>query len=122
MVTGLAVILVPLTAERQTLFALINKFINALGSPLLGIMLLAMFSRKATSSGMLRGGVLGFLGSLLISLTVETLALHYYAVVNLAITVVLCLICSRFSREKPSEEKLCWCWHKDEHFRKNFKT
>ena len=110
----LALTLIPLTARNRSLFALINQFVNALGSPLLAMMLLAMFSRKVNAAGMLWGGLLGFAGSLIVSLTVQTLALHYYAVVNLALTVILCQLFSRMTGTEPTEENLRWLWKNEE--------
>jgi hypothetical protein len=63
---------------------------------------------------MLWGGLLGFAGSLIVSLTVQTLALHYYAVVNLALTVILCQLFSRMAGTEPTEENLRWLWKKEE--------
>jgi len=114
LVTFLALTLIPLTARNHSLFAIINKFINALGSPLLAMMLLAMFSRKVNAAGMLWGGLLGFAGSLIVSLTVQTLALHYYAVVNLILTAGLCLVFSRIGGRAATEENLRWLWKKEE--------
>ena len=116
LVTLLALTLIPLTARHHSLFAIINKFINALGSPLLAMMLLAMFSRRVNASGMLWGGLAGFAASLIVSLTVHDLALHYYAVVNLILTGVFCLGFSLIGGEPPTEENLRWLWSKKERF------
>lgn len=112
-VTLLALVLIPATARYHSLFEVINKFINALGSPLLAMMLLAMFSRRTTASGMLWGGSLGFLGSLVISFTVHTLALHYYSAVNLMLTLALCSVFSRFAGTEPTGENLRWRWNNE---------
>ena len=101
-------------AARHTLFAIINKFVNALGSPLLAMMLLAMFSRKVNASGMFWGALSGFVSCLIVSFAVRTLSLHYYAVVNLAVTVILCHLFSRISGTDPTEENLRWLWRKPE--------
>ncbi|MBO4631506.1 MAG: hypothetical protein J5858_06255 [Lentisphaeria bacterium] len=119
LLTAFSLVLIPAVAERNTLFALINKFINALGSPLLGMMLLAMFSRKVNAAGMLWGALSGFAGSLILSLTVHSLALHYYAVVNLALTVIFCHLFSRISGTPPTEENLRWLWRKDSSGKEN---
>jgi len=113
-VTALALVLVPAVAAHHTLFAIINKFVNALGSPLLAMMLLAMFSRKVNASGVFWGTLSGFAACLFISFTVRDLALHYYAVVDLAVTVILCHLFSRISGTGPSEENLRWLWRKPE--------
>ena len=113
LVTLLALTLIPLTARNRSLFALINQFVNALGSPLLAMMLLAMFSRKVNAAGMFWGSFFGFIGSLVIAFSVHTLALHYYAVVDLALTVVLCQLFSRIAGTEPTEENLRWLWRKN---------
>ncbi len=109
----LALTLIPLTARNRSLFALINQFVNALGSPLLAMMLLAMFSRRVNAQGMFRGTLFGFAACLVISFTVRTLALHYYAVVNLAVTVILCHLFSRITGTEPAAENLRWLWRKN---------
>lgn len=114
LVTLLALTLIPLTARNHSLFAIINKFINALGSPLLAMMLLAMFSRKINASGMFWGGLAGFAASLIVSLTVHDLALHYYAVMSLVLTVLFCFGFSRIAGGPPTEENLRWLWSKEE--------
>ena len=113
LVTLLALTLIPLTARNRSLFALINQFVNALGSPLLAMMLLAMFSRRVNAPGMLWGAACGFIGSLVIALAVHSLSLHYYAVVNLALTVVLCHLFSRIAGMEPAAENLRWLWRKN---------
>ena len=113
LVTLLALTLIPLTARNRSLFALINQFVNALGSPLLAMMLLAMFSRKVNAAGMFWGSLFGFIGSLILAFSVHTLALHYYAVVDLALTVVLCQLFSRIAGTEPTEENLRWLWRKN---------
>ena len=114
LVTLLALTLIPLTARNHSLFAVINKFINALGSPLLAMMLLAMFSRKVNAEGMLLGGTAGFAASLAVSLTVHDLALHYYAVASLVLTGLFCLGFSRIGGDPPTAENLRWRWSKEE--------
>ena len=114
LVIALALTLIPLTARDRSLFALINQFVNALGSPLLAMMLLAMFSSRVNAAGMLWGGLCGFAGALLISVSVQTLALHYYAVADLALTVILCQLFSRIFGSPCSEENLRWLWRKQE--------
>ncbi|MBQ9338305.1 MAG: sodium/solute symporter [Lentisphaeria bacterium] len=113
LVTVLALTLIPLTARHHSLFALINKFINALGSPLLAMMLLAMFSRRVNAAGMFWGSLGGFVSCLVISFTVRALALHYYAVVDLAVTVILCHLFSRIAGTEPTAENLRWLWRKN---------
>jgi Na+/proline symporter len=96
-----------------SVFEIANKIINGLGSPLLALFVLGMFSRRANAVGVLCGGVLGLLGSAYVSLYVENLALHYYAVVNLAGTLVLgytfSLVENRL-RGAPAASQLAWTW------------
>ena len=77
-----------------SLFEIANRIINGLGSPLLALLLVTAMSRKVTSRGMLMGGATGLAWSVLVSTTVENLALHYYAVINLAGTMIFCLLFS----------------------------
>jgi Na+/proline symporter len=96
-----------------SVFEIANKIVNGLGSPLLALFLMGMFSRRATAWGMLIGGVSGVALSSAVSLTVQDLALHYYAVANLMITMALCYIFSmvdhwRGTRSTP--DQLQWMW------------
>lgn len=96
-----------------TIFEIANKIINALGSPLLALFLLGMFSRRANAPGMLIGGMLGTAWCVFVSFTVTNLALHYYAVVNLAGTLVLCQACSLLASlagHRPDPARLAWTW------------
>lgn len=80
------------------LFEIVNKVINGLGSPLLAMVLVAMWRRGITAGGLVAGGIFGFLGGALLAIFVDGLALHYYAVVNLLLTIALCLGFSGFDR------------------------
>ncbi|MFC1600762.1 sodium/solute symporter [Candidatus Sumerlaeota bacterium] len=95
------------------LFSIANRIINGLGAPLLALILLGMFSRAVNSAGALAGGILGICASAYVSFAVDDLALHYYALVNLAGTIVLCYICSGFAAlvgKGNSFEQLSWRW------------
>ena len=96
-----------------TIFGIANRIINGLGSPLLALFLLGMFSRRANAAGMLVGGVLGTAASVAVSFGVSSLALHYYAVANLLATLALCYGCSLVLRPVaggPTAEQLGWTW------------
>lgn len=95
-VTLLALVAVPLLAEANTLFMIVNKFINGLGSPLLALVLLTLLPWRVNASGVFYGGICGVIASLAISFGVNTLALHCYAVANLAVTLLFCLVLSGF--------------------------
>ena len=92
---GLAAIgLAFLTGRLGTVFVVVNKVIHGFGGPLLAIALLGMFSRSANGAGMLWGGALGAALSVVLTFSVHHLALHYYALANLLLTIALCLIAS----------------------------
>lgn len=111
---GIISILVALNVGRLgSIFEIANKIVNAFGSPLLAIFLLAMFSRRANSRGMIVGGLVGAAWSAFVSFTVHDLALHYYAVVNLAGTLVACYVFSLLENRffaPPSAQQLAWIW------------
>ena len=73
-----------------SIFEIANKVINGFGSPLLAIFILGMFSKRANSKGMIIGGIAGAAWSAYVSFTIQNLALHYYAVINLLGTLFLC--------------------------------
>ena len=111
---GLTVILMAMTMDRLgSIFEIANKIVNGFGSPLLAITLLGMFSRRATSRGMLIGGVLGAVWSATVSFTVTHLALHYYAVVNFIGTLACCVLFSLLDHwitGEPTSRQLAWTW------------
>jgi Na+/proline symporter len=110
-----ALALISLVGRTNSLFMIMNKVINGLGSPLLALFLLGMFSRRANAPGMLVGGLIGLAGSLLCSLKVEPLALHYYAVANLLVTLVPCYVFSVFfalAGFAPTAEQREFMWHR----------
>jgi SSS family transporter len=111
--TLLALALIPLVGKTNSLFMIVNKIINGLGSPLLALILLGMFSRKVNASGMFYGGIFGLMGSLVVSFFVRPLALQYYAVLNLAVSLAPCFLFSRIAEIMgyvQSEEKTQWVW------------
>ena len=91
--TSLALLLIPV-CKSNSVFAIVNKFVNGLGSPLLCLMLLSMFSKKTNSVGVFVGGIIGLFASLAISFWLKPLALHYYAVANLLVYLASCYVCS----------------------------
>ncbi len=95
--------------QLGTLFEIANRVINALGSPLLALMLLGLFSRRTTGFGMFWGGLIGIVLSVAISFGVQNLALHLYAVVNLLVTLAACRAMSLFGQPATSEQ-LAWTW------------
>ena len=103
-VTFLALTAVPLAGRTNTLFMIVNKFVNGLGSPLLTLVALAMFSKRVNTFGMLAGGLCGVAASLAISFCVRNLALQYYAVANLILTITFCYLFS-FASERLAAAK-----------------
>ena len=91
--TVLGLALIPLVGRSNSIFAVVNKLVNGLGSPLLCIMLLGMFGkRRFHASGVLYGGIAGLAASLVLSLSVKRLALQYYSLANLLVTFAACLL------------------------------
>ncbi|MDD4870653.1 MAG: hypothetical protein PHR77_08835, partial [Kiritimatiellae bacterium] len=77
-----------------SIFEIANKIINGIGSPLLALVLIGMYGRRFTASGVLTGGIAGILWSVATSIFVKHLALHYYAVANLIGTLFFCWLFS----------------------------
>lgn len=96
-----------------SVFEITNKIINGLSSPLLALFVLGMFSRRANSRGMVVGGLLGAVCSAFMSFGVKDISLHYYAVVNLGVTLFFCYVSSlvenRFAGG-PSPQQISWTW------------
>jgi SSS family transporter len=62
--TLLALALIPLVGQDHTLFEIVPKLLNGLGSPLLALILRGMFSTKVNTPWLLYGGTFGLLASL----------------------------------------------------------
>ncbi len=93
--TLLGLLLVPLVGHTKSLFVIVNQIVNALGSPLLALFIAGIYLRCSNASGAFWGGICGFVFSVLFSLFYNGLALHYYAVVNLIITLIFIFILSK---------------------------
>jgi SSS family transporter len=99
----LCTILACFVGQLGTVFEIANKIINGLGSPLLAVVLLGMLGgRWVSARGVFAGGIAGTLWSIGVSLWWNPLALHYYAVVNLFGTLLLCYVFSLASVRKPT--------------------
>jgi Na+/proline symporter len=100
-------------AKLGSIFEIANKILNALGSPLLAIFLLGMFSKRANRRGVFWGGLIGMILSATISLSVKQLALHYYAVVNLGLTMLLAYLGSliaNYCSHSDTDLNQKWRW------------
>lgn len=95
--------------QLGTLFEIASRIINGLGSPLLAMLLLGLFSRRTTATGMFFGGMLGIAISVAISFGVEGLSLHLYAVANFLVTLIACLALSVFGKA-ADQTQLAWTW------------
>ena len=116
LVSGLAAVAIALAfvvGRTGDLFAIVNRVINGVGSPLLALVLLAMFSRSCNARGAWIGGWIGIAASLAVSFGWEGLALHYYAVVNLLITLAACLLASLCNarRDPVTAGQSAWTWY-----------
>ena len=111
---GLIATILALNVGRLgSIFEIANKIINGFGSPLLAIFILGMFSKRANSRGMIMGGIAGAVWSAYVSFTVQNLALHYYAVINLLGTLFLCYFFSLVFQgrsNRPGSKQLAWMY------------
>jgi len=85
-VLAAALWLLPALNRDQTLFEILNKTVNTIGTPLLAIMLCALFLPKTRPAAVLYGSAAGTVLTVLFSIFLRTLSLHYYAVLSLAVT------------------------------------
>ncbi len=93
-----AVLAAAFAGHLGTVFELANKVVNGLGAPLLAVVAAGWLHRHMTPRGVWLGGLAGAAGSGIVSLGVENLALHYYAVVNTLGTLALCKLFSIIDR------------------------
>ena len=110
--TVLTIVLAFIVGHAGDLFSVVNRVINGIGSPLLALMLLAMFSPTCNARGASIGGLIGIVLSLAISFGWTGIALHYYAVVNLFVTLAACLAVSAFTsrRDPVTPKQRAWLW------------
>lgn len=112
-VTVLALLLIPLVDQTQSLFMIVNKLINGLGSPLLALFLLGMFSRRANAPGLFYGGMLALPLSLIAIFYVRPLALQYYAALNLFVSILPCYafsLLASWQGFRATDQNLQWTW------------
>ena len=113
LLTAITILLAYVVGRTGDLFAVVNRVINGMGSPLLALILLGMFSRTCNARGAWIGGLVGTLLSLAISFGWDGLALHYYAVANLLATLAACWLASAAtgSRDPVTADQLAWTWY-----------
>jgi len=113
LLTVVTILLAFLVGRTGDLFAVVNRIVNGVGSPLLALVLLGMFSRSCNASGAWIGGTIGIVLSLTLSFGWTGLALHYYAVANLLITLAACLAASALTArgDRVTEVQLSWTWY-----------
>ena len=106
------VLLAFLIGRTGDLFSVVNRVINGIGSPLLALMLLGMFFPRCNARGACIGGGAGTVFSLAVSFGLDGVSLHYYAVINLLLTLAACLAVSACtSRQSPvTPEQRAWLW------------
>ncbi len=111
------ILLAYVVGQAGDLFSIVNRIVNGVGSPLLAIILLGMFSQRCNARGAWVGGGIGAVASLVISFGWEGLSLHYYAVANLIVTLLACAIASAFfARHHPvTAAQRAWTWRARNH-------
>lgn len=92
-----------LFGHQHSIFVMVNKVINGLGSPLLTLVILGMFKHRLRANSVFYGVISGTIFSICTALFVEHLALHYYAVVNLLATFAICYILDAFLRMRTAQ-------------------
>ena len=91
-----------------TLIEIANRLINSFTGPLFGIFLLAMFSKRATSSGALAGGVAGAVTAYVVAYR-SSIGFLWPSTFGLAATLLVGATYSLFSIPSPSEvERHTW--------------
>jgi SSS family transporter len=107
--SGLALVV----GRLGSVFEIANRIINGMGAPLLALFAAGLLCRWANRRGALVGALAGTAASAYTSFTVAPLSLHYYAVVNLAVTLALILAGSLVENRvcgPPTPAQLAWTW------------
>ena len=88
-VTLCAAFILPALNARQSMFVLLNKTVNVMGTPLLGVMICALFTKRIRANAVFYGTILGTILTLAAGLFLKSLSLHYYALLSL----LCCFVC-----------------------------
>ena len=78
--------ILPVLNRQESLFVILNKLVNTAGTPLLAVTVCALFCRKIRSGAVFYGTAAGSVLTIVCSLTVQHLALHWYALLSLLLT------------------------------------
>lgn len=82
-ISGLVILASMFVGRLGTLFAIANRIINGLGSPLLALLLFGVIAKKSYSKSIYAGGICALVFSVCVTMLVDNLSLHYYALANL---------------------------------------
>jgi Na+/proline symporter len=96
LIISLAEFFIVVFGHQQSIFVMVNKVINGFGSPLLTLVVLGMVKRRPAADSVFWGVLIGALFSISTGFWLERLALHYYAVLNLLVTLALCYVLEFF--------------------------
>jgi SSS family transporter len=105
----LGTILAMNVSKIGSLLEIANKLINAFSGPLFGMYILAMFSRRATSSAALVAGILGSLTSYVVAYH-SRIGFMWPSTLGFAATVVVGLAWSLVVPGRPSQQALKLTW------------
>ena len=102
-VTVCAAFALPALNSRQSLFVMLNKTVNAIGTPLLAVMLCALFWKKARANAVFYGTITGMALTLAAGICLKNISLHYYALLSLVFTL-LGIIAAQCASQKSADK------------------
>lgn len=104
-VLGILSTLLALAAQGLgDLFVLANRVVNGMGSPLLALMLTAMLPLGMTRRGIFWGTLAGTFLSVVLTARVEPLAIHHYATMNFAASILAIAVVSSADRLRSDRQ------------------
>jgi Na+/proline symporter len=105
----LGTILAMNVSKIGSLLEIANKLINAFSGPLFGMYILAMFSRRATSTAALVAGIVGSLTSYYVAY-MSRIGFMWPSTLGWAATLAVGFVWPLLFRERPSESSLKLTW------------
>jgi SSS family transporter len=105
LIIAFAEVFILILGQHHSIFVMVNKLINGLGSPLLVLIVLGMYKHRLRANSVFWGVIIGTVFSICSAFFVEHLALHYYAVVNLLATFAICYIIDFVSFKSSKSSK-----------------